>query len=285
MTEIVSLNSALFNDFGVSEDTILCKSNTPHKLITDCDAIIFNAFIIPDKIDLDSITRFQINIGGLNIFDIPWDILKMNNVRHIDKFFYITILSECFGTKFDDNLLIPNKFILPLTILKQECRCILRTNDSEFEYEIMTDKIFYNGTTMDNIENSTIKYNINEYEQHNITGHTTYIGNCKFIEGFYIKTLVPLSNYRLTSLCDGHDVIVDNKDKNTITYYENLREFSSSGYMYWFQLNKYKNHASNYLRHIKIMLSPFEIDSGCIYILKSNEVMFEDGLCCKRYSN
>lgn len=288
MTDFVVLNSVLSNDFGVSEDTILCKSNIPHKLITDCDAIIFNAFIVPDKIDLDTITRFQIIIGGLKMFDIPWDIIKMNNVRHIDKFFYVTILSECFGTKFDEKLLIPNKFMLPLSTLKQECWCVLKTNDSDFEYEIMTDKIFYDKKIMDNIENSTITHIINEYEQCDITKHTTYIGSCRFIEGFYVKTLVPLSDYKLTSMCDrGYDVIVEHKNKNTIAYYENLQEISKSGYIYWFKLNKYtsKNNISNFLRHIKIILCPYEIDSGCIYILKTNELMFDNGLCYPKYSN
>lgn len=63
---------------------------------------------------------------------------------------------------------------------------------------------------MDNIENSRITHIINEYEQCNITEHTTYIGRCRFIEGFYIKTLVPLSDYKLTTMCtSGRDVIVE----------------------------------------------------------------------------
>lgn len=55
---------------------------------------------------------------------------------------------------------------------------------------------------------------------------------------------------------------------NTIAYYENLQEISKSGYMYWFQLNKYtsESHIKNYLSDMKIMLYPFDIDSECIYI-------------------
>ena len=277
------------NEFGVSEETIKCTSNISYELVSDCDGIIFDAFVIPDNIDLDNITRFQIIIGGLIIFDIPWDIIKINNVKHIDKFFYIKISSEYFGIKFDDKLPIANKFILPLTSLKQNCYCVLRNKcNSEYEYKIMVDKIFYNKELT---PLTYITYIINEYEQYDMVGlgsgleSVHHISNCKFIEGFYIKTTVPLVNYKLTSMCDrGYDIIIENKDKNAIAYHENLQEISKSGYIYWFPLNKYKSSSINYFRNIKIILTPGETN-GYIFMKKINEVMFQDGLCCLRYSN
>jgi hypothetical protein len=66
MTEIVSLNSALFNDFGVKEETILCKSNTPHKLTSAAAAFAQTNFITPIN---NATTDFNnLIIEGINFF-------------------------------------------------------------------------------------------------------------------------------------------------------------------------------------------------------------------------
>jgi hypothetical protein len=284
--------------YGLEETVIECSSNKHFMLDRNCDAIIFDAFIIPNNVNLCDITSFQIMIGGTIIFDIPWDIIKINSVRLIDTNYYVSICDKIFSPQFNDNLVIKNKFIFPLvSSQKQDIYFVLISKDNNFEYKIMVNNIFYNSPVRKYLSDDKSYYFINEYRRFEITHRETYIGPESFLNGFYVKTTSPIVNYRLLMNGDGNFYVFMNKDKNSISHNNNLQNITYhknengidnhiAEYIYWFPIDKYNEHGRAFRSLYKIELkTQDDTYNGMIYMKTMNELMFNGELCCKRFSD
>jgi hypothetical protein len=279
--------------YGIEEVFIECASNKHIMLNRNSDAIIFDAFIIPNDVELCDITSFQIIIGGMKIIDVFWDTIKINSVKVIDKYYYVSIRDELFSPQFNDKLVIKNKFIFPLvSSLQQDIYFVLVSKDNNFEYKVMVNYVFYNEPVRKYLSDDKSYYFINQYRTFQITQRETCIGYESFVNGFYVKTTSPIINYNLLMMGYNSNFFVNmNKDENAISYSNNLQEtihnkHNITEYIYWFPIDKYNSKKLAHRSFFKIELrTQNNMYDGVIYMKTMNVLMFNGETCCLRITN
>lgn len=296
------------NNYSIVDEIIKPISNINYTLTIPCDSLIFDAIIIPTNINLISILSFQIIIGNITVFDIPFDILKINK-RNIENKYYIPINDNIFGKI---NTIINNKFLIPFMKLYYQQVFIKLNSNENFNYEILVQKIYYQTYfRKKQLENLTLDYNIYQYQTFPINNCSNQI-NAKFpVMGIYIKTFDEIINFELIL----NNKIFKNISKNFIIYknylinkellwtnkhstllkyklkkipidiinimekYININEYE---YLYYFPIDDYGDTTINFsvLDNISINIQTFNNKyDGYIYAKNKNILRFQQGGC------
>lgn len=173
------------------------KSNTSFWITRSSDIRIIDGFIIPKSIDLNDIKTFDITIGGLLIYSIPFDIINAtNNIEIKNNKYFITFPHELFNIN-SSNQYFKKHLLIPLiSLVFHDVRINLKSI-SYFDYKIITKNIYYRPEIKRELVQNSHHIDIYGYQSFDINEASFNINASLISTGLYVITTSKLTNFKL----------------------------------------------------------------------------------------
>ena len=312
-------NNIFPNNFSSNFNLINTSSNVNYTINRDADAIIIDGLIIPKTVNLDKIKNIQLQIGGMIIFNLPFDIIDKKNIKvsNNNNNYIISIPKELLVFE-SSNEYFKNNFIIPLVSLASHIVQFNINSDEHFDYKIITKNVYYDTNIRQSMITNPQYIDVYGYEEFQINSDMTTIHPNLISTGMYIKLNDILSNYKLykngmntneitEEIIEFYNFLIKKDgwtDKHSLALYSSLNNYlppemilhiesfidKNNTYLYYIPFNLVNNNIEGTINFGMVDNIRVKIETcnkkynGKFYVKNINRLQICDGMAGLKYS-